>query len=51
MSLAVTVFQWIIPIRLIDIVEIGIFSYVLYKLYLLMRGTIAVQIFFGCPKH
>ncbi len=47
MSLAVTVFQWIIPIRLIDIVEIGIFSYVLYKLYLLMRGTIAVQIFFG----
>ena len=45
--LAVTIFQWIIPIRLIDITEIGIFSYVLYKLYLLMRGTIAVQIFFG----
>ncbi|NNE34841.1 MAG: TIGR00159 family protein [Rhodothermales bacterium] len=45
--LAVTIFQWIIPIRLIDIVEIGIFAYVLYKLYLLMRGTIAVQIFFG----
>ncbi len=36
-----------IPIRIVDILEIGIVSYILYKLYLLMRGTIAVQIFFG----
>ena len=42
-----TLFQWVIPIRLIDLVEIVIFAYILYKLYLLMRGTIAVQIFFG----
>ncbi len=44
---ALTLFQWIIPIRLIDVIEIVIFAYVLYKLYMLMRGTIAVQIFFG----
>ncbi|HET6569356.1 MAG TPA: diadenylate cyclase CdaA [Rhodothermales bacterium] len=37
----------IIPIRLVDPIEIGIVAYVLYKLYQLMRGTIAVQIFFG----
>ncbi|NND72497.1 MAG: TIGR00159 family protein [Rhodothermales bacterium] len=42
-----TLFQWVIPIRLIDIVEILIFAYILYKLYVLMRGTIAVQIFIG----
>jgi len=45
--IALTIFQWIIPIRLIDIIEIGIFAYVLYKLYNLMRGTIAIQIFLG----
>jgi diadenylate cyclase len=43
----VTLYQWVIPIRLIDLVEIGVFAYILYKLYQLMRGTIAVQIFFG----
>jgi len=42
-----TIYQWIIPIRVIDLVEIGIFAFILYKLYQLMRGTIAVQIFLG----
>lgn len=42
-----TLYEWIIPIRLIDLVEVGIVSYILYKLYLFMRGTIAVQIFLG----
>lgn len=46
-TLALTIFQWVIPIRLIDVIEIGIFAYVLYKLYILMRGTIAIQIFLG----
>lgn len=36
-----------IPIRLIDLVEIGLFAFILFKLYSLMRGTIAVQIFLG----
>lgn len=40
-------FDTIIPIRLVDLLEIAIVAYVLYKLYLLMRGTIAVQIFLG----
>ncbi|GIV61434.1 MAG: TIGR00159 family protein [Rhodothermaceae bacterium] len=42
-----TVIPWVIPIRLVDLFEIGLVAYLLYKLYLLMRGTIAVQIFFG----
>ncbi len=42
-----TLYPWIIPIRLVDLIEIGLVTYLLYKLYLLMRGTIAVQIFFG----
>lgn len=42
-----TLIPWIIPIRLQDLLEIGIFAYILYKLYQLMRGTIAVQIFLG----
>lgn len=37
----------IIPIRIIDLAEIAIGAYVLYKLYMLMRGTIAIQIFLG----
>lgn len=36
-----------IPVRIVDVLEIGIVAYILYKLYQLMRGTIAVQIFFG----
>lgn len=42
-----TLFSWIIPIRVVDLIEIGLVAYVLYKLYLLMRGTIAVQISLG----
>lgn len=42
-----TLIDWIIPIRLVDLLEIGIFALILYKLYQLMRGTIAVQIFLG----
>ena len=42
-----TLFPWIIPIRLIDLLEIALVAYILYKLYTLMRGTIAVQIFIG----
>ena len=42
-----TIFQWVIPIRLIDVIEIGIFAFVLYRLYIWMRGTIAIQIFLG----
>lgn len=37
----------VIPIELLDLVEIALVTYVLYLLYRLMRGTIAVQIFFG----
>jgi len=43
----VTIFDWVIPIRLIDLIEIALFAFILYKLYQLMRGTIAVQIFAG----
>lgn len=42
-----TLFDWVIPIRVVDLIEIGLVAYVLYKLYQLMRGTIAVQIFAG----
>ncbi len=42
-----TLFNWVIPIRVVDLIEIGLVAYVLYKLYQLMRGTIAVQIFGG----
>jgi diadenylate cyclase len=43
----VTLVHWIIPIRVVDLLEIGLVTYVLYKLYQLMRGTLAVQIFLG----
>lgn len=42
-----TLFDWVIPIRVVDLVEIALVAYVLYKLYVWMRGTIAVQIFIG----
>jgi len=42
-----TVIPWVIPIRLVDLLEIVIVAYALYKLYIWMRGTIAVQIFVG----
>lgn len=37
----------IIEIGPLDIIEIGLVSYILYRLYQLMRGTIAVQISLG----
>ena len=37
----------IIPVGIKDVIEISLVSYVLYRLYLFMRGTIAVQIFLG----
>ena len=42
-----TLFEWIIPIRLVDLIEIALVAYLLYKLYVLMRGTLAVSIFLG----
>ena len=42
-----TIFDWAIPIRVIDLLEIGLVAFILYKLFLLMRGTIAVQLFIG----
>lgn len=42
-----TIIPWIIPIRLVDLLEIGLFAFILYKLYQMMRGTIAIQIFLG----
>lgn len=42
-----TLFEWIIPIRLVDFLEVAVVTYLLYRLYTLMRGTIAVQIFLG----
>ena len=41
------IFDWIIPIRLVDLIEILIVTFILYKLYSMMSGTIAVQIFLG----
>jgi len=38
---------WVIPIRLVDFLEVALVAYILFKLYQLMRGTIAVQIFVG----
>ena len=42
-----TLIDWVIPFRLIDLVEILLVTYLIYRLYQLMRGTIAVQIFLG----
>jgi diadenylate cyclase len=36
-----------ITVNLIDIIDIIIVTYIFYKLYLVMRGTIAAQIFIG----
>lgn len=44
---ALIIFDWIIPIRVVDLFEIALVAFVLYKLYTLMSGTIAVQIFLG----
>lgn len=45
-TLALSLFG-IIPLRVSDLVEILVVAYILYKLYGLMRGTIAVQILVG----
>ncbi len=37
----------IIPFRLVDLIEIALVAYLLYKLYLWMRGTLAISIFVG----
>lgn len=37
----------VIDLGFFDVVEIALVAYLLYRLYVLMRGTIAVQIFFG----
>ncbi len=40
-----TVFEWLLSIvRWVDVVEVALVAFLLYKLYNLMRGTIAVQI-------
>lgn len=36
-----------ISVGLIDIVDVALVSYIFYRLYLIMRGTIAAQIFVG----
>ncbi len=40
-------FFGIIPIRLFDLLEIAVVAYALYKLYMWMRGTLAVSILVG----
>ncbi|MBO6574158.1 MAG: TIGR00159 family protein [Rhodothermales bacterium] len=42
-----TIFDWVIPIRVVDLLEIALVAWILYRLYQWMRGTIAVQIFAG----
>jgi len=37
----------IIDLSFVDVLEIGLVTYLLFRLYLLMRGTIAVQLFLG----
>lgn len=37
----------IIPIRFVDLAEIAIVAYLLYKLYVWMRGTLAISLFLG----
>ena len=36
-----------IPIRFVDLLDIAIVAFILYKLYELLRGTIAIQLFLG----
>ncbi len=37
----------VIQLGVVDVIEIALVAYLLYRLYVLMRGTIAVQLFFG----
>ncbi len=36
-----------LPITLLDIIDIALVSFIFYRVYLIIRGTIASQIFFG----
>ena len=36
-----------LSVSLIDIIDVGLVSFIIYKLYIVMRGTIASQIFVG----
>ena len=36
-----------LSVTLLDIIDIGLVSFIIYKLYRIIRGTIAAQIFFG----
>lgn len=36
-----------LPVSLIDLLDIGLVSFIFYKLYMIMRGTVAAQIFAG----
>lgn len=43
-----TIFKiWFIEVRFIDLIDIGLVTYFLYKLYFMMRRTRAVQMFIG----
>ncbi|MGA7306523.1 MAG: diadenylate cyclase CdaA [Rhodothermales bacterium] len=45
MTLALSLF--FVPIRLSDVIEVAIVSFILYHLYRMMRGTIGMQILLG----
>src|ERR1043166_987043 len=36
-----------LPVTLMDILDVAVVSFIFYKLYMLMRGTVAAQIFVG----
>ena len=36
-----------LPFTLIDLIDIALVSYIIYKLYILLRGTLAANIFMG----
>ena len=45
MTLALNFF--FVPIRLSDVIEVAIVSFILYQLYRMMRGTIGMQVLLG----
>jgi diadenylate cyclase len=36
-----------LPVRLVDVIDIALVAFIFYKLYMVMRGTVAAQIFVG----
>src|SRR5436309_8580392 len=36
-----------LPVSLVDLIDVALVSFIFYKLYMLMRGTVAAQIFVG----